>query len=167
MLHTNRTLWTALPLTLSPLNIIMTRWRSSVNKLNWVAPEDIMKVKLLMIHTWNFIKLIFIKYVRPQSINCLFCVSFATKNGVGKQAEAKKYEFFEKKKKKKCILCQLVILHVVLNRRSFNYQCISKRKVKEFVFIPLFLCLLFNYVWIKITTFFKRRVSVILWSFSS
>ena len=165
MLHTNRTLWTALPLTLSPLNIIMTRWRSSVNKLNWVAPEDIMKVKLLMIHTWNFIKLIFIKYVRPQSIVC-FASVLPQKMGWASRRKQKSTSFL-KKKKKKCILCQLVILHVVLNRRSFNYQCISKRKVKEFVFIPLFLCLLFNYVWIKITTFFKRHVSVILWSFSS
>ena len=36
--------------------------------------------------------------IRPQSINCLICISFAPKNGAGWQAEAKKFGFFEKKK---------------------------------------------------------------------
>ena len=42
---------------------------------------------------------------RPQSINCLICISFAPKNGAGWQAEAKKFGFFEKKNP---IYCQSV-----------------------------------------------------------
>ena len=75
--------------------------------------------------------------IRPQSINCLVCVSFAPKNGAGWQAEAKKLGFFEKKKQN--IYCQSVTKHVLLNRCSSNYQYIIKIKVKKFVFIPLFL----------------------------
>ena len=48
---------------------------------------------------------------------------------------------FLKKKTKTYAYCQLVTQQVLLNRYSFNHQCISKIKVKEFVFIPLFLCI--------------------------
>ena len=32
---------------------------------------------------------------RPQSINCLVCISFILKYGAGRQAEVKKFGFFE------------------------------------------------------------------------
>ena len=74
--------------------------------------------------------------LRPQSINCLVCVSFAIQNGASRQAEPKKFRFFEKNI---CILPVGYLTSSALNRCSFNHQRISKIKVKEFVFILLFL----------------------------
>ena len=96
--------------------------------------------------------------IRPQSINCLVCVSFAPKNGAGWQAEAKKFGFFEKKKTKhilpvsyqtcsaKQMLFQLRIHHQNKGKEVRFYSAIS-RYIYSFVLLSvLFICIIFLWI---------------------
>ena len=76
-------------------------------------------------------------WLRPQSINYLIRISFAIRNGAGRWVEAKKkFRFFEKN------ICILPDGYLLLNRCSFNHQCISKIRWRS-VFSPLYLCIFF------------------------
>ena len=77
-------------------------------------------------------------WLRPQSVNYLVRISFAIRNGAGRWVEAKKkFRFFEKK------TCIWPDGYLLLNRCSFNHQCISKIKVKKcfYPFISMFIFL--------------------------
>ena len=73
--------------------------------------------------------------LRLQSINYLVRVSFAVKNRASRSKNVWVFWTF--------LYCQFFTEHVLLNRWSFKHQCISKMKVKEFVFTRYFFVYLF------------------------
>ena len=77
--------------------------------------------------------------IAKAAINCLVCVSFASiKNGPGGQVEAKKFKIFVKN------INLLPVDYLTSSAKQMLFQhhkCVSKVKVKEFVFILLFLCI--------------------------
>ena len=121
-------------------------------------------------------------------------VSFVTHFPISKQIFETEFENLKKKKKKKVFLMSTILflctrlyllsmLYFSLGKPIDSYwfkmscltclifNCIYCFFLKRWNYIKIFITFLdstkLKIIWIKITTFFKRRVSIILWSFSS